>query len=254
MNPEQIPPTDAPVPPALEGLQFQRAEQAVRQCGNCSAAIAREYYQLNGMDLCPACTQQWESMQGSVSGGRLLRGLAYGLGGAIGGAILMAVISAVTGYTFALAAIAVGWMVGRAFRIGTGGLGGRRCQWLAVGLAYFGITLSFLPALITGAREAAKQETSRKADVAGGSKTGAPQPAEVGQSGEAREPVGAAGFAVAMVVILGLTLASPFLMLFSGIGGLINVAIVFFGLQRAWHMMAGDPRVLTGPYGGPSAA
>src|SRR5262245_30087663 len=116
----------------IEGLQFQQAEFEGPRCSACQAPLTGAYFQIEGHNVCPDCAERCRNDQVRPSHPALMKGLAYGFGAAIAGAILMGVISAVTGFQLALVAIAVGWMVGKAMRKGTGGLGGRRCQILAV--------------------------------------------------------------------------------------------------------------------------
>ena len=252
-RPSEITPDLSASPSPLEGLQFQRAEISGKACVACSAAIPDEYFHLNGVDLCPGCAGQWQHFQQEPKGGALLRGVLYGFGAAIAGAILMAVISYVTGYQLALISIAVGWMVGKAFRTGTGGGTSKRCQLLAVTLAYFGITMSFIPDLF-GGPDASKQITTQGA-VKSGNKDG--KSAESSSSDAAKtpkEPMTAGRFALGLAALIGVTLLSPFLLLLTGFSGLINLAIVFFGLQQAWKLMAPDPRTLDGPLTQPAPA
>jgi hypothetical protein len=50
-----------------------------------------------------------------------------------------------------------------------------------------------------------------------------------------------------MVGLLVIGLAAPFLSI-SGVGGLISLLIIFFGLQRAWQV-TGRPEILVhGPF------
>lgn len=49
----------------------------------------------------------------------------------------------------------------------------------------------------------------------------------------------------------------PFFALADGISGLLGIAILFFGLQRAWTLTARDQRLLVGPMqneGAPTAS
>jgi hypothetical protein len=61
---------------------------------------------------------------------------------------LYALVAILTGLEVGLIAILVGYMVGRAVRHGSGGLGGRPQQILAVVLTYFAITTSYLPVFV----------------------------------------------------------------------------------------------------------
>ena len=47
---------------------------------------------------------------------------------------------------------------------------------------------------------------------------------------------------------MGIALISPFLGLTAGVGGIIGIAIIFFGLMQAWKQTAGSPHVLAGPF------
>jgi hypothetical protein len=51
---------------------------------------------------------------------------------------------------------------------------------------------------------------------------------------------------VAVIVLSGLALIAPFLNLANG--GIIGLAILVFGLQRAWQVTGRDERLLTGPF------
>ena len=51
------------------------------------------------------------------------------------------------------------------------------------------------------------------------------------------------------MILLALALAAPFLSLASGISGLLNIVIIFFGLQNAWKLTGRTDLFITGPYG-----
>jgi hypothetical protein len=53
---------------------------------------------------------------------------------------------------------------------------------------------------------------------------------------------------VAIAVIIAIAFVSPFLGLAGGIGGIIGLAIIFFGLSQAWKQTHRDERLLMGPY------
>jgi hypothetical protein len=119
----------------------------------------------------------------------------------------------VSGLELALVSIAVGYLVGRAIRIGTGGLGGRRLQIAAVALTYLAITISYVPLII------------RQIDAP------------------------AAKIVSALPTLLGIALVSPLLSLREGVGGILGIAIILFGMLQAWRQTARDGRLLMGPYG-----
>jgi hypothetical protein len=204
--PEEMP------PPSVGDLQFNRAEferePPKLACAACHAEIPEEYYQLNGVPVCAACAGVWRAGQREPAKSDMMRGTLFGLGAALAGAVGMALIAKVTGLQFSLAAIGVGWLVGMAMRKGANGFGSRKCQLVAVALAYLGITLSYLPAIVKGL------ETGR----------------------------------VSKVILVVVALAAPVLELAGGINGILGLVILFFGLSQAWRMTGRDKRVLSGPF------
>ena len=106
-------------------------------CALCQSTIYDTYFDVNGKSTCESCRYELESRGTEGSGaGRFLRALMAGLvAGVVGSAIYYAVV-ALTGYEIGLVAIVVGFMVGFAVRWGSGGLGGRPYQILAVAITY----------------------------------------------------------------------------------------------------------------------
>ena len=199
----------------MDELQFQKAEfQDDRpRCPACKGAIDGSYYQYAGHIICVPCGERVRARQQQQPANAIvLRGLAFGAGAAAACSVGYAAITALSGLEIALVAILVGYLVGRAVRIGSKGLGGRRCQILAVALTYLSITGSYL---ILALREPGSD---------------------------------AVRYLGGVVMMLGIALASPFLGLAGGLGGILGLAIIFFGLAQAWRQNAGDPRVLTGPF------
>lgn len=221
----------------IEGLQFQKAETPEKQCGQCQVPTAVEYYQLAGLDICPACAAQVTADQARPAHRLVVRGVLYGIGAAVVCSVGYALISWITGMEIGLIAILVGYVVGQALRRGSAGMGGRRCQVAAVLLTYLAITGSYVPAIVKGMHEAADKE--RKAAIVQGAPAGNVAP------DTSFSPL---RLAIESVIAFVLALAIPFLALGEGFSGMIGIAIVFFGLQRAWQQTARDGRLLMGPY------
>ncbi len=147
----------------------------------------------------------------------------------------------VTGLEIGLIAILVGIMVGKTIRYASHGLGGRPQQILAVALTYFAITTSYIPVFIYHIAKEGKPAV------------------QAGQSQQSQQPAQAApaqlepkmSLGTALLYLLGLTMAAPFMGLFTGsnpIGNLISLFIIYIGLQRAW-VLTGRPEIfVTGPY------
>ena len=219
----------------MDSLQFQKAEfeDPRPKCGACRKPMEGAYFQLAGRNICEACAEAVRRRQARPQGPALLRGFLYGLGAAVACAIVYAIVTLATGASLALLSIAVGYLVGRAVRIGAGGLGGRRCQILAVALTYFAINISYAPIIVKELRDSAKQKAA--AGDNGPVITTRPMPGPV-------------ALAAGLAAIAAISLAAPFLALAAGASGILGLIIVFLGLAQAWRLTARDPRLLTGPY------
>lgn len=133
----------------MDDLQFERAEfgaAPAKACTGCHQPLAGDYYDVNGQPFCPACRTSLVQAHGAPPGAAAFgRALAVGLGAAAIGSTLYYLVDRLTGYQLGLVAIAVGFLVGRGVRWGTGGRGGVLYQVLAVALTYAAISCSFLP-------------------------------------------------------------------------------------------------------------
>jgi hypothetical protein len=222
--------------PSVDALQFRRAQpidtpepQAPKNCAACKQAIDDEYYQVQNHVICPSCAVKIQAGRQAQQPVPWLRVALYGAGAALAGCILYAIPLAM-GLQIGIVALAVGWMVGKAIRSGSYGVGGRPQQILAVALTYFAISTSVFPAgIFFGIKHAvaAKSAAQPKVQLA----KPAIAPAQV---------VGA---------ILVVAAISPFLELRSSpAGGLISLFILFIGLQRAWALTARHEIMVAGPY------
>src|SRR5450755_2392820 len=142
--------------PHLQELQFQHAEPlppadapagSGKNCVACKEPVSDTYYHAQGQVVCPLCAQRIQSGQQAAPALSIARAALYGAGAALAGCILYATVTIVTGLEAGLIAILVGYMVGKAIRHASNGLGGRPQQILAVMLTYFAITTSYIPVL-----------------------------------------------------------------------------------------------------------
>jgi hypothetical protein len=173
----------------------------------------------------------------------MARGVLYGAGAALACSVCYAIITIVSGVQLAIASIAVGFLIGRAVRVGSGS-GGRRLQILAVALTYLSITTSYTPLLIKDLREQADTKKAKSA-----SQTPAnPQAQAAEVSTKMVERPSFVALLAAIALLIGIAFISPFLGLAGGVGGIIGIAIIYFGLMQAWKQTAGSPHVLAGPF------
>ena len=236
-SPEQL--------PGVDELQFRRAQPIVnteapadRTCAACKQLISGEHYQVQNHVICGSCAAKIRAGQQSPKTVPLLRPILYGIGAAVAGSILYAIPLAM-GFQIGIVALLVGWMVGKAIRYGSYGVGGRPQQILALALTYFAISTSFIPAtLFVGAKRGIEARSEFKTQSA--------PPMIQGQVTTTRQTI-SPGKAIAG--LLAFMVISPFLELKgSPIGGLISLFILFIGLQRAWALTARHEIIVTGPY------
>lgn len=142
----------------MDDLQFERAEfgtaPAAVTCTGCHQPIAGDYFDVNGRRFCAGCTAAIRRAHGDGAGaGAFPRALGAGIGGGVVGSALFYLVEKISGYQLSIIAIAVGFLVGRAVRWGTGGRGGLIYQILSVALTYVSIAFSWLPFVLERNRE-----------------------------------------------------------------------------------------------------
>lgn len=220
--PDQEPPIRQENPPPPESLQFTRAEPASSESANrprcvaCKSPLEDTYFHVHGRQVCPACAHRVASHQQSPPAHSLLKSALYGSAAALAGFILYVAVEFVTGWEIGIIAIAVGYMVGKAIRHASNGLGGRPQQIMAVLLTYFAISFSYVGVAIA-------------------------------HSAKAHAAIGMSDAGSMLLPLAWLGLAAPFLSL-SNPMNLISLFIIFIGLRQAWQLTGRSNLVITGPY------
>jgi hypothetical protein len=238
-----------------DSLQFDRAElSSPAACGACQSTLRDSYFQVSGQALCGTCADQARAlMEGTGSrAGRLLWAAMFGIGAGILGAAIYYGVFALTGYNIGLVAIVVGFLVGRAVRKGSGGIGGLGYQFLAAGITYLAIASTFLPMALTQlnneaakdaktpANAAATEVSPAEPDAANASNVAAPANTIPGRENEPMNPL------ITLVALLALALALPILIALGG--GVITLLIVGFGVWEAWRVNKRLVLHITGPH------
>jgi len=178
--------------------------------------------------------------------GAFMKALFTGTVAAILGLILYAGFTILTGIYIGYVSLAVGFIIGKGITIGSGGVGGRKYQIAAVILTYTAVSMAAIPIAfhqMSVAKEAAPQAQHQTAPSASNPTGSAPQQQTDPQ--QVRDKMSVAGV-LGRLALLGL--ASPFLELADGVGGVIGLIILFVGLRIAWKITAGSPLELSGPY------
>jgi hypothetical protein len=229
--------------------QFATAEYSGKvsetTCKVCGKGVGDPYYQINGAKVCSNCTQQINAQNPKDSHTAFGRGILYGIGGAILGLTIYVGFALATGLIAGLVSLAVGFLVGKAIVMGSGGVGGRRYQVAAALLTYMAVSLAAVPiAMSQHMKERTAQERTAQERSA--------QEQGQGSDSAAEAPKMNAAKAVGTLTLIGL--ASPFLELSDPVHGLIGLVILFVGIRIAWRITAGRQLSIVGPLNNATAA
>jgi hypothetical protein len=236
-----------PSPLRFDAADFGHRADASFDCAFCNLSIDDEYYEVNGQSACPSCRDGFAEMglQGTPLG-RFTRALLLGgIGGLVGAGIYYAVL-ALSGYEIGLVAIVVGFLVGIGVRAGSGGVGGRAYQVLAVALTYIAIVSTYIPFIVEELRSQVEQTEGAEASSG--------EPSEVvtneADALSAEEPLDEGGGSIAwlfvgLAFLLLLAMATPFL---AGLENVIGILIIGFALYEAWRINARRILEIEGPF------
>ena len=220
--------------------QFATAEYSgksgVGTCKSCGKTLAGAYYRVNGVAVCGDCTQRIRDRMPVDSHSAFVRGIFFGVGGAILGLALYVGFALATGWIVGFVSLAVGYIVGKAIVLGSGGVGGRRYQVAAVLLTYIAVSVAAVPIAIS---QQMKQKNAQ-------SRAQASDPAIAGE--KKMHSLRSLG----VLTVIGL--ASPFLDLSNPAHGVIGLIILFVGIRIAWRLTAGNRLEITGPIHAPTPA
>jgi hypothetical protein len=198
---------------------------------------------------CEGCVQKLERRQPSDSHAGYVRGMLFGIGAAIVGMAGYAGFTILTGLYIGYVSLAVGWLVGKAIMFGSKGVGGRRYQIAAVILTYAAVSLAAVPIAIfyhQRAKSHSESIQSQQQQSAADAENSQPDHAQ---------PKPKLGFGAAILQLLMLGLASPFLEMQDPLHGIIGLIILLVGIRIAWQITAGTRRArIEGPYENSSAA
>lgn len=130
-------------------LQFDRADAPIAAsagsaCVICKQPLSGTYFEVNGKTVCPVCRDRLNAELNKYSPGvRFVRALGLGAGGAILGAGVYLAAVLFAHLEWSLISIAVGYLVGKGVRKGSGGHGGRLYQAMAVTLTYLAFIATY---------------------------------------------------------------------------------------------------------------
>jgi len=249
---------DSTTPNTSSAPQFATAEYAspsgAETCKSCNKPISGGYYRVNGALACSNCVSQLESQIPRDTHSAFVRGMIFGVGGAILGLILYSTFGIITGLEIGYLSLAVGYIVGKAIRMGSGGVGGRRYQIAALALTYFAVSMSAVPIGIYESIKDAKarphpvsSSTSGPASTGNADSDGASSAGPEAKAVANDEKLGV-GLGKLLGTLLFYGLASPFLELQSPINGALGIVILLVGIRIAWRL-TGAPQIdIIGPF------
>jgi uncharacterized protein (DUF983 family) len=219
------------------------------RCVSCNQPLTARYYRVNTRMACEGCVQELERRQPADSHAGYVRGMIFGVGAAIVGMAGYAGFTILTGLYIGYVSLAVGWLVGKAIMLGSKGIGGRRYQIAAVILTYAAVSLAAVPIAISYHLKAKSQSESVQPQ-----QQQSTTHAENSQPDQT-QPKPKPSFGTAILQLLVLGLASPFLEMQDPLHGIIGLIILLVGIRIAWQITAGSRRAsIEGPYEKSSAA
>jgi len=233
--------------------QFTTAEYSGNsggdRCVSCNQPLTARYYRVNTRMACEGCVQELQRRQPADSHAGYMRGLLFGAGAAIVGMAGYAGFTILTGLYIGYVSLAVGWFVGKAIMLGSKGIGGRRYQIAAVILTYAAVSLAAIPISISyQLKEKSHSESVQSQQQQSTTDEANSQPNQ-------GQPKPKLSFGAAILQLLVIGLASPFLELQDPFHGIIGLVILLVGIRIAWQITAGSRRVsIEGPYENSSAA
>ncbi len=236
--------------PQFETAEFHEQPSA-DACCICHQHIYGAYYRINGSRACTKCSERVKAQKPKDTHAAYSRAILFGFGGALLGLILYSGVGILLHLEIGYVSLAVGYLVGKTMMKGSGNIGGRRYQWIAVVLTYAAVSLSAVPVAIAQY----SHSSAHMAQVQKGNASAAPQAA--GQGTQQGKPDAFApkkpaivklGMLLGLLVFYGLT--SPFIGLLSNpLNGAIGLFILLIGVRIAWQITAGRPMpAIEGPY------
>jgi hypothetical protein len=144
------------------------------------------------------------------------KAIVFGLGAAIVSSLLYAAFTIVTHIEIGYVALGVGYLVGKAMMTGSANRGGRNYQIAACILTYFAVSMAAVPEILWSIHKDGK-DISR---------------------------ISAHG----MLVLARYGVASPFLSLTEGFGGIIGLFILFIAIRAAWRLTSANANTAHHPF------
>jgi predicted lipid-binding transport protein (Tim44 family) len=245
--------------------QFDTAEYAgmpgTDRCKLCNQLIADRYYRINSAMACSSCAERAKREVPVDTHAAYMRGLLYGGGAAVLGLILYSAVGIITGFQIGYVSLAVGYLVGKAMKKGSQGIGGRRYQIAAALLTYAAVSMAAVPIALWQQSKQSRQpaqaqiqpekQSSTSDNQSARSQAPTPDTKSAQESEPPSSPKMSVAAALGTLVLIGL--ASPFLELQDPVHGMIGLVILLVGIRFAWQSTAGSQIEIDGPFNNPAS-
>jgi hypothetical protein len=185
-------------------------QPSAQRCKLCGIPLSNEYYRIRGRAACSGCAALAQNGLPATSRGAFKRAFLFGSGAAIVGLVAFVALTVATGTDLYadFVALAVGYLVAKAMKVGSGGLGGRPYQVAAAILTY--LSIAFAQGLSRGAFSLERLSASQ--------------------------------------LFWGLLLGIAFPLSEISVHGIVSLVTLFAGLVIAWRGVAAKPLRVDGPF------
>ena len=223
-------------------------------CSECRAAMRTQYFALNERPICAKCRPQYAKMiERGVGPAAMRRAVIQGVVTTLAGAAALAAGVIIFPFFRLPIVVGIGWFMGKRIMGTVDGYGGRRYQYLAVGLTYLAISIgSMIPAIKRAHDDAKRRAAIEAAQI----RTLATEHKAINEELEAlgiepiraeqpKEEAGIGSFLVAFFTLPILAMFE-FGLYVAGVG----LLALGFALYKAWDLTDGQglDLVLKGPF------
>jgi len=212
-------------------------------CAECRTAIVDTYFEWDGKVICATCQPRIAATIVSGRSGSMARALTLGLMAAVAGAGIYYGITALTGRDIAVALLLVGFAIGKAVRIGAGGRGGRRYQWLAAGLTYATIASTYVPLVTSGFGSHGPAPASASVIV-----VEAPATSEAVSSAPSLSATALPSSRPTIAHLAALLLLAGAAPLLAGFSNVVGIAVTMLAVIIPWRLNRAPPATIAGPF------
>ena len=212
-------------------------------CAECRGPIVDTYFEADDGVICVTCEARIAATRASDDAGSFGRALLFGIASAVAAAAIYFAALTATGREITAIVLLVGFIVGKAVRVGSRSRGGRRFQWLALSLTYLAIAATYVPFVMKGFSPASRTSSIEllPATTNGGAflvvnpvaTAPAPPPASLGKA------------AVDYSGLLLLAVVAPIL---EGMRHVFTLLLIAAAMFLAWRMNRRAAMTIVGPY------